>query len=281
MRRLDELGDIAVAVSGGVDSMTLAVVAHQRLDARVEMFHAVSPAVPAEATERVARYAHEQDWRLRVVDAGEFADDDYRRNPRDRCYFCKTNLYGTLASHAHGAIVAGTNTDDLGEYRPGLLAAQEHGVAHPYVDAGISKATVRAIAHDLGLTDVAELPAAPCLASRIETGIAIQPRQLALVHRVEQEVTARLEPAAVRCRVRASGIVVELDRARLERLTSDERVWLETHVRALLDKAGSGGDGPGSGPGPGPVRIEPYRTGSAFLAAGELAGPATSGSRLS
>ena len=86
---------MAPAVSGGVDSMTLAVVAH-RIGAAPEMFHAVSPAVPASATERVHEVAAREGWLLRVVDAGEFDDPDYVANPVDRCFHCKTELYTHL-----------------------------------------------------------------------------------------------------------------------------------------------------------------------------------------
>src|SRR6201995_2799014 len=89
-------GSLAVAVSGGIDSVTLPPLAHRRVGSRVEMFHAVSPAVPDEATERVERLATDQGWRLRIVDAEEFADANYMANPVDRCFFCKTNLYGCI-----------------------------------------------------------------------------------------------------------------------------------------------------------------------------------------
>src|SRR5579863_24109 len=87
-------GRLAVAVSGGVDSVTLATFAHRAESSRVEMFHAVSPAVPDEATERVESLATDEGWRLRIVEAGEFADANYLANPVDRCFFCKSNLYG-------------------------------------------------------------------------------------------------------------------------------------------------------------------------------------------
>ena len=120
--------------------MTLATLAHRLLGAgRVAMVHAVSPAVSPEATARVRRYAEIEAWDLTVLDAGEFADADYLRNPVNRCYFCKTNLYGTIARVTPRQILSGANTDDLGEYRPGLDAAREHGVRHPYVEAEIDK----------------------------------------------------------------------------------------------------------------------------------------------
>ncbi len=127
-RSLGEFDTMAVAVSGGVDSLTLATVAHRALGARVEMFHATSPAVPGEATQRVRDMAAREGWKLTVVDAGEFDDPDYRSNPVNRCFYCKTNLYGALVPRTSAQIVAGTNLDDLGEYRPGLNAAKDHGV---------------------------------------------------------------------------------------------------------------------------------------------------------
>ena len=120
---LEECGGATIAVSGGVDSMTLSSFAQRTLEARVTMVHAVSPAVPAAATARVKSQAQAENWRLELVDAGEFGDARYRANPIDRCFFCKTNLYRTLAAISSGVVLSGTNCDDLGDYRPGLRAA--------------------------------------------------------------------------------------------------------------------------------------------------------------
>ena len=160
--------------------------------------------MPREATQRTQALAEREGWTLHVIDAGEFDNADYMRNPVNRCFFCKTSLYGSIRPHTAAQIVSGTNLDDLGEYRPGLLAAREHGVRHPFVEAGLRKSDVRALARQLGLGEVAELPASPCLSSRVETGIAIDPAVLALVHATEQLVAQALQPKTVRCRVRAA-----------------------------------------------------------------------------
>lgn len=260
-RVIGEIGPLAVAVSGGVDSLTLAAMAHRVLGAGAAlMVHAASPAVPAEATTRVRAEAARAGWSLRVVEAGEFADPSYRANPVNRCFYCKTNLYGTIRSVTDRTMVSGANLDDLGEYRPGLDAAREHGVRHPYIEAEFAKAAVRALARDLGLGAVAELPAAPCLSSRVETGIRIEPAVLAFIHEVEGWVGAALGGAtapgrAVRCRVRAAGLVVELDPASLTALGERDRGDLAARIRR---------DAPAGLPDAS-VRFLPYRTGSAFL----------------
>ena len=252
---LRSIGEVAVAVSGGVDSLTLAAVAHRVLGKRVSMFHAVSSAVPGEATERTREIADREGWALTVLDAGEFGSADYMRNPVNRCFYCKTSLYGAIRPHTAAALVSGTNMDDLGEYRPGLIAAKEHGVRHPFVEAHIDKQSVRAISRYLGLGDVAELPASPCLSSRIETGIAIDPVMLACVHESEGLVGRELAPKTVRCRVRAGGVVIELDDVSLESLSEERSQTLTGQITALFDRAGFAFD----------VKFAPYRVGSAFL----------------
>jgi uncharacterized protein len=208
---LDRHRGIVIAVSGGVDSMTLAHAVHRLSGALVTAVHAISPAVPPSATERVRRHAERHGWTLMETDAGEFADRRYLTNPVDRCYFCKTNLYGRIAALTAGVIASGTNLDDLDDYRPGLAAAKEHGVVHPYVAAGFDKGAVRMLARRLELDDLAELPAQPCLASRIETGIPITADDLVFIDAVETSVAALLPPtAAVRCRLTSAGMALEI-----------------------------------------------------------------------
>ena len=256
-RVIETIGRVAVAVSGGVDSMTLAVVAHRVLGASATMVHAVSPAVPADATERVERYARREGWRLVRIDAGELLDARYVANPVNRCYFCKTNLYSTIAPLAGAGvtIVSGTNTDDLGDFRPGLAAAAEHSVRHPYVECGIGKPAIRAIATWLGLDDLAELPAAPCLSSRVETGIAIDPDVLKAIDACERLVRDVTGAATVRCRVRRDAVVVELDDTALADLEAPRRAALAGEVDERMTAAGVSRV----------LRFEPYRMGSAFL----------------
>ena len=260
---LEDIGRVAVAVSGGVDSMTLAVVAHRVLGPSARMVHAVSAAVPADATARVVRYAHREGWRLERLDAGELADPRYVANPVNRCYFCKTNLYSTIAplAGAGTTIVSGTNTDDLGDFRPGLAAAAEHAVRHPYVECGIGKVAVRAIAARLGLHDLAELPAAPCLSSRVETGIAIDPEVLKAVDACERLVRDATGAATVRCRIRRHAVVIELDDAALSALDGGRRAVLAGEVGECMAAAGVSRM----------LRFEPYRMGSAFLRSADRA----------
>lgn len=246
---------VAVAVSGGVDSVTLACAAHRQLGADATMFHAVSPAVPPEATERTRQHAGRFGWKLEIVDAGEFSDPEYLRNPVDRCFFCKSSLYGTIARRSTDIIVSGTNLDDLADFRPGLRAALNHQVRHPYVEAGIDKATVRAIARVFELEDMAELPASPCLSSRIETGIAVDASKLGLVHAVETFVGRSLRTQTVRCRIRRQGVVIELDEPTFERVMREQNDLLREELGRLCDARGF----------PGTPRFEPYAMGSAFL----------------
>jgi uncharacterized protein len=208
---LDRHPRLAIAVSGGVDSMTLAHLAVRESCAAVVMYHAASPAVPVTARERVERHAARHGWQLEIIDAQELADARYRANPVDRCYYCKTNLYDRIAAATSDTIASGTNCDDLSDFRPGLRAAREHDVVHPYVEAGASKRDIYDLAHALGLTDLARLPAQPCLSSRVETGIAIDPTDLAFVDDVETQLAAKLgTDATVRCRVTHRGIVIEI-----------------------------------------------------------------------
>ena len=252
---LEEMTEPVVAVSGGVDSMTLAFVARRACGPETRMVHAVSPAVPPDATARVRGYAAREGWRLQVLDAGEMADPRYLANPGNRCYFCKSNLYGSMSRMTSGTLLSGTNLDDLGDYRPGLVAAREHRVRHPYVESAIGKKAVRAIAARLGLSDLAELPAGPCLSSRVETGIRIEARFLEAIDACEKTLGALLSPRTLRCRLRRERIEVELDARTLAGLDDRVRETAAAQVARLFARTGCRL----------PVEFAAYRRGSAFL----------------
>lgn len=244
---------LAVALSGGVDSMTLAAVAYRVLGDKLMLVHAVSPAVPLEASDRVREHSQRLGWPLTVVDAGEFSDNRYRSNPVNRCYYCKTNLYTRLRQVWDGPVASGANLDDLGDYRPGLLAASEKAVVHPLIDAAIDKQMIRAIARHLQLDDVAELPAQPCLSSRVETGLVIDANDLLFVHRIERYLTEMLGPGDVRCRITAAGVRIEVpEETRVLHADQWQGVCAELEQRIVSDGRKFAG-------------YDSYRRGSAFL----------------
>lgn len=250
-RVLDGMGRVAVAVSGGIDSLTLAAIAATRLGDRAEMFHSMTGSVPLEATARTRELAGRLGWNLQVVDAGEFSRETYLANPANRCFFCKQSLYAEIARHTSAQVVSGANADDLADYRPGLDAAREAGARHPFIEAGVDKAAIRSMARALGLGELADLPASPCLSSRVETGIRIDAIALRRIDQAETAVRERIPHArSVRCRVRASGVMVEVDAATLTTLDDGTREAVASAVAAIF------GDTPS---------FAPYRMGSAFV----------------
>ena len=256
-RWLDCAGTVAIAASGGVDSTTLAIAAHRHLPGKCKVYHASSPAVPEMATNRLRVIAEAEGWQFEVINAGEFEDPNYLKNPVNRCFFCKKNLYGTIASLgvSEPTLLSGTNLDDMGDFRPGLQAAETFQVKHPYVELGIDKASVRRMAEFLGYETLAELPASPCLSSRIETGIPVDPGTLLLVDTVEQYVSSNLSPSIVRCRIRGLGLVVELDDKCLSRLRSSQRTALGKEIKRMASESGVDF----------PIEFASYRQGSAFV----------------
>ena len=259
-RALLDIRPRVIACSGGIDSLLLATLAHRLASSETVVAHAVSPAVPEEATRRVVSWAEQEGWRLEIVRSGEFADERYLSNPVNRCYFCKSNLYAALKDIAaalpgEAILLSGANVDDLGEYRPGLDAASENGVRHPWIEAGLGKADIRAIAREIG-APFAELPASPCLASRLYTGVRVTPERLRAVEAGEALIRARTGIEVVRCRVRDDELLIEVGDADRRHITDA----LTGEVLAVARR---------SAPAISAARLdaESYRPGRAFVGA--------------
>ncbi len=257
-----------VACSGGVDSLLLSDVAHEAAPASTTIAHSVTPAVPRAATDRVLRVAGERGWRLRLVRSGEFDDERYLANPVDRCFHCKSHLYDELdrltAALPGATVLSGANVDDLGEYRPGLEAARRHGVHHPWVEAGVTKDAIRALAMARD-RDWHDLPAAPCLSSRLYTGTAVTPQLLRAVEAGEQRLRELTGLAVVRCRVRGSAARIEVGAADRHRVTPD----VVDDVGRVMRDVAPAIDGA-------VLDEQPYAPGRAFV---RLAPPSASGHR--
>ena len=185
---LAELDSALIAFSGGVDSTFLLRVAHEVLGARCLALTTVSPTTPADDLAEARSLAAALGVEHLIVDTNELAIAGYADNPTNRCYFCKDNLFVICADEAThrglGAVLDGANLDDLGDHRPGLVAASEHGVRHPLVEAGLSKAEIRDASRALGLRTW-DRPASPCLSSRFPYGTRITADGLARVAAAE------------------------------------------------------------------------------------------------
>jgi uncharacterized protein len=223
-----------VAFSGGVDSSLVAAVSARVLGSRALAVTAVSPALAAGELDGARSVAAAIGVAHETITTDELAREGYRRNGPDRCYHCKTELYERLGALAQArgfdALYSGANVDDLGDWRPGLRAAAEHGVRHPLVEAGFGKRDVRALAHELAVPS-ADKPAMPCLASRLPFGTEVQPEVLAQVDRAERALRA-LGFRELRVRHLGSTGRVELGAEDLERAVGDDRAAVEAAVLA-------------------------------------------------
>jgi uncharacterized protein len=184
-----EMQSVVVAFSAGVDSTLVASVAADELGERALAVTSDSPSVPPRELEEARELARILGLRHRVVRTHEAEKADYLANPINRCYFCKDELYGVCQEIArrecYRFVANGLNVDDLGDFRPGIIAADEHGVRSPLREAGLRKSEIRAIARALGLPNW-DKPALACLSSRIPYGQVITLEKLTQIDQAEQ-----------------------------------------------------------------------------------------------
>jgi uncharacterized protein len=186
---LREMQSVVVAFSAGVDSTLVLKVALDALGAdRVLAATGVSASLPRRELESVKQLGALLSAPIELIETEEVANPAYAANPANRCYYCKTELYTKLTALAKArgfdTVVNGVNTDDLGDWRPGLKAAREWDVRAPLVEAGLSKVDVRALAKELGLPNW-EKPALACLSSRVPYGIPVTIGVLSQIERAE------------------------------------------------------------------------------------------------
>ena len=216
-------GSVLVAYSGGVDSSYLAWVAKDELGDAAEAVTGLSPSVSVHQRQQAESFARRHGLKWRTVETREIESEKYRANAGDRCFFCKDELYGVLAEIASGAdsiVVDGTNADDLGDHRPGRRAAELKNVRSPLAELGFSKAEIREMSRQHGL-ETAELPASPCLASRIAPGTPVSIGRLTAVERGE-EIIRRYGFREFRLRVHGDLARIEVAKSEFERLLVPE-----------------------------------------------------------
>lgn len=223
-RILTSMSSVLVCFSGGIDSALLLAVACEQLGTRAIGMTALSPSLPEVEKNAARNIATSLGATHRYVESNEMARPGYAQNGPDRCFHCKTELYAIAAQKRLEwdleFIANGTNTDDYGDYRPGLQAADDAKVRSPLAEAGMNKADVRAVAKLLGLSTW-DKPAAACLSSRIPYGTSVTKERLNQVERLEA-VLHELGFRAARVRWHESVARIEVPEDDLPRIVATE-----------------------------------------------------------
>lgn len=235
--RIRAAGRMIVAYSGGIDSAWLAFAAHRLLGDGMLAVIADSPSLPRSHYRDAIAFAHEQGIPLRTVATEELEHEAYAANDANRCFHCKDELFTVLEKERErlgfDTVAYGLNLDDKKDFRPGQRAAVEHRIAAPLADAGLTKADVRAMAKDAGLS-IWDKPASACLSSRIEYGRRVTPENLRMVEEAEE---ALYELGLRRFRVRHHGAVARVEIAE-EELPSALELGQMRCISAAVRKAG-------------------------------------------
>ena len=219
------MDSVLVAYSGGIDSTVVLKVAYDQLGDSAVGVTAISPTFPAVELETATRVAKEIGVRHALIETDQLKIPAFTENDASRCFHCKTDLYQLLdklrEARETAVIVDGTNLDDLGDDRPGIRAAREWGVRSPLVEAGLSKADIRSLAKNFGLSNW-DKPAAACLSSRIPRGVTITREKLSRVELAEEVLLAE---GFRHCRVRDHGEIarIEVSQDELIRILEGER----------------------------------------------------------
>ncbi|MGE5280319.1 MAG: ATP-dependent sacrificial sulfur transferase LarE [Deltaproteobacteria bacterium] len=220
-RDLKRLGSVLVAYSGGVDSTFLLKAAHKALGDRVLAVTALSETYTRDEADRAGRLASAMGVRWTLIRTRELRDPRFRRNPPDRCYYCKSELFGRLrrlaAKERLAAVVDGSNADDLKDYRPGARAKEAHGVRSPLQEAGLTKRAIRRYSRQWGLPTW-NAPALACLASRIPYRSGITAARLRRIERAEKKLRERFGITGnLRVRDLGGSARIEVDKAQIRR----------------------------------------------------------------
>ena len=211
VERLRALGSVVVAFSGGADSAYLAWTAHQTLGERALAITALSPSFSAYDRQQAETFANQANLRHEFIETHEFENPQYVMNQADRCYHCKTELFGVLAklsaARGLGVMTYGVNADDLKDFRPGHRAAAEFGVLAPLLEVGLTKAEIRELSRRAGLATW-DRPASACLSSRVPYGM---PVTIETLSRIEKAENVLREFGFRQIRVRAHGELARIE----------------------------------------------------------------------